>query len=270
MKEQNKNTSKKVDNKAQSKTNPEAPPEVNDKEKLSAYQRWRLRAIEKIEERLKHESKKIILLKFFAAPIVVLIGVIFLFIILNYSDFQLVGGFMIAYFFPPLGKESVIPLGITAGLDPILIALSVAFVDIFVALFLVWNYDFAKLIPYLGPWMEKVEKTGGKKFTEKPWLENLAFFGLVLFVMFPFQGSGGVATSIIGRAIGMNKLKVFLAICIGAVAGCLLIAYFGYMFISFFRNNLYQGLAVLIAITIILAIYVAFKYLKKNNTKKNN
>lgn len=268
MKEKSKNTSKKKNNKRQSKTNPEASSEVNAKENISTYQRWRARAKEKIEERLKHESKKIILLKFFAAPIVALIGILLLFMTIKYSDFQLVGGFMIAYFFPPLGKESVIPLGITAGLDPILIALTIAFVDIFTALFLVWNYDFAKLIPFLGKWMEKVEKTGGKKFTEKPWLENLAFFGLVLFVMFPFQGSGGVATSIIGRVIGMSKLKVFFAICLGGIIGCLLIAYFGYMFISFFKNNLYQGLAVLIAIAIILAIYVAFKYLKKNNNNQ--
>jgi uncharacterized membrane protein len=264
----NKNTSKMKNNKRQLNTKLETLSNVKTEKNLSIYQRWRTRAIVKIEERLKHESKKIIFFKFFAAPMIALIGILFLFMTLNYSDFQLVGGFMIAYFFPPLGKESVIPLGIAAGLDPILIALSIAFVDMFIALFLVWNYDFAKLIPFMGPWMEKVEKTGGKKFTEKPWLENLAFFGLVLFVMFPFQGSGGVATSIIGRVIGMSKLKVFLAICIGAVVGCLLIAYFGYIFIGYFKNNIYQGLAVLIAIAIILTVYVAFKYLKKDNNNQ--
>lgn len=235
------------------------------KQNLTRYQRWRLRAVEKIEQRLEEESKTTILLKFFAAPILVLVGVLLLFLLLDYDVFVKVGGLMLAYFFPPLGKESVIPIGIGAGLNPILIALVIAFVDIFVALFLVWNYDFAKLTPILGQWMEKVEKKGGKKFKESPWLENLAFVGLVLFVMFPFQGSGGVATSIIGRIIGMNKLKVFLAICIGAIVGCLLIAYFADLFIGFFKNNLYQGLAILIAIAIILGVYNGFKYFKKNN-----
>jgi lipopolysaccharide export LptBFGC system permease protein LptF len=231
--------------------------------KLSRYQRWRKRAVKKIEERLQEESKKMIILKFFAAPILVLSGVVVLFIILEYEVFIRVGSLMIAYFFPPLGKEAVIPIGVAAGVHPIVIALSIGFVDIFVALFLVWNYDFAKLIPFLGPWMEKVEKKGGKAFTERPWLENIAFIGLILFVMFPFQGSGGLATSIIGRIIGMNKIKVFIAICIGAIVGCLLIAYFADMFIGFFKNNLYQGLAILIAIAVILAVYNVFKHLKK-------
>jgi uncharacterized membrane protein len=232
-------------------------------EQLKKYQRWRNRAIEKIEDRLAQESKSMIILKFFAAPILVFFGVLFLYLILEYSVFLKLGGLMMAYFFPPLGKESVIPIGIGAGIHPILIALAIAYVDIFVALFLIWNYDFAKLIPFLGPWMEKVEKKGGKKFKERPWLENLAFIGLILFVMFPFQGSGGVATSIIGRVIGMNKFKVFLAICIGAIVGCLLIAYFADAFIAVFRNNWIQGLIFLIIIAIALAVYDIFKYWKK-------
>jgi uncharacterized membrane protein len=229
------------------------------------YPQWRARAEEKINTRLEEESKEIIILKFFAAPIIVLIGIVFLFLILEFGVFTHVGGLMLAYFFPPLGKESVIPIGVAAGLNPILIGLAIAFVDIFVAIFLLWNYDFAKLMPALGPWMEKIEKKGGDKFQKHKWLENLAFVGLVLFVMFPFQGSGGVATSIIGRVIGMNKYKVFFAICIGAVVGCLLIAYFSDYFIGFFKNNIYQGLALLIAIAIILAIYNVFKYLKNKN-----
>lgn len=219
-------------------------------------------------ERLKHDSWGMIVLKFFIAPLLGVLLVFILYLNFDFDTFSILGGWMLAYLFPPLGKESVIPLGIASGLDPLLIGLAVASIDILIALFLLWNYDFAKLIPFLGLWMEKMEKKGGKKFKEKPWLENLAFFGLILFVMFPFQGSGGLATSIVGRVFGINRYKVFLAIIIGAVVGCLLIAYFGYLFLEFFRNNLYQGLAILIAICIILAIYDAFKYLKKDQNDK--
>ncbi len=231
--------------------------------KLSAYQRWRKRVKEKIEERKKSESTKLILIKFFIAPIIVLIGAIFLYLSLDFETFKKVGIAMFLYFFPPAGKETVIPAGVAVGINPLTIALSIAFVDIFVALFLVWNYDFAKLIPILGPWMEKIEGKGGKQFKDRPWLENLAFFGLVLFVMFPLQGSGGVATSIIGRVVGMNKFKVFFAICIGAIVGCLLIAYFADAFISVFKNNLYQGLILLIIVAILLAAYNIYKYFPK-------
>ncbi|MCJ2533678.1 MAG: hypothetical protein LN364_00410, partial [Candidatus Thermoplasmatota archaeon] len=64
------------------------------------------------------------------------------------------------YFFPPLGKESIIPAGIAFGVDPIVMALSIAFVDVVVALFLVWNYDLAKKIPIIGKFMIKVEEKG--------------------------------------------------------------------------------------------------------------
>ena len=232
-------------------------------EKLSRYQRWRARAVAKIEERLERESKREIILKFFAAPIVVLMGAVVLYLILDLDSFYKMGGWMIVYLFPPMGKESAIPLAVASGLHPMVVAFSMAFVDMFVALFLLWNYDFAKLIPILGPWMERVEKKYEKKYEEKPWLEKLAITGLVLFVMFPLQGSGGVGTTIVGRIFGVNKFKVFGAICVGAVIGCLLIAYFSDFFISVFAKDLIQGLILLIIIAIGLAVYNIFKYRKK-------
>ncbi|HDM67005.1 MAG TPA: hypothetical protein ENG62_01285, partial [Thermoplasmatales archaeon] len=133
---------------------------------------------------------------------------------------------MLAYFFPPLGKESVIPMGIALGFHPLIMALSVAFVDIIVALFLLWNYDFAKKIPFIGPFMEKVESIGKTSSSKYSWVKPLRFIGIVLFVMVPFQGSGGLVGSILGRLIGMTPLNTFLAITTGSITGCLLIAYF--------------------------------------------
>ena len=235
------------------------------REQLSRFQRWKIRAHEKVEERLAEESKKMVLLKFFAAPIIACIGIAILFLILNYDTFLQVGGLMLAYFFPPAGKESVIPIGIGLNLHPILIGLSVAFVDIFIAIFLLWNYDFAKLLPILGSWMERSEKRGSTKFKDHPWMEKLAFIALILFVMFPFQGSGAIGTTIIGRVIGMDKYKVLVAIIIGAIVGCLLIAYFSDFFKMLFEKNIYFTLGLLIVIAIILGIYDWFKLRKKED-----
>ena len=233
-------------------------------EKQTKYQRWKRRAHRMIDERLKNESKKEILLKFFIAPIIILFVSLLLFIFLDLGTFTKVGGLMIAYFFPPAGKETIIPTGIGLGINQLLIALAIAFVDIVTAIFLLWNYDFAKLVPFVGPWMEKIEKKGGKQLKENSWLEKLAFFGLVLFVIFPFQGSGGVGTSILGRVIGMDKFKVVYAITIGAVTGCLMIAYISDYFISYFKNDIYMGLILLIIIATILGVYNVFKHLKKS------
>jgi uncharacterized membrane protein len=264
--------------KPSNKSNKEHEKKQNEEE-LTKYQRWKLRARAMINERLKTESKKEIWLKFFAAPILCVIAAIFLYLTLEYSTFTQLGGLMLAYFFPPLGKESIIPIGVGSGeitipiinqtivvekIHPMVMALSIAFVDIVTGIFLLWNYDFAKLIPFVGPWMEKVEKKGGKQFEENSWLEGLAFFGLVLFVMFPFQGSGGVGTSIVGRVIGMEKYKVLGAISIGAIIGCITIAYVAEAFIEFLDRNFYVGLIIFIIVIIIVAFYLIQKKRKEN------
>jgi len=179
---------------------------------------------------------------------------------------------MFAYFIPPLGKESIIPIGVTGGkvtvpfvggslvipkIDPLVMALTIAFVDIVVALFLVWNYDLAKKIPLIGNFMEKVEEIGKKSSSKYGWIKPLRFIGIVLFVMVPFQGSGGLVGSIVGRLIGMKPRNTFYAISIGAIAGCLLIAYFADAILNVFIRNFLSGALIIIMLLLIgLMIWV--------------
>lgn len=227
----------------------------NEVPKKTRFQLWKLRARKIINKRLEEDDKNWIVIKFFIAPIITIIGIFVIFLILDYDTFLIVGRWMVIYYFPPLGKEWAIPGAITEGAHPLEIALAIAFLDIITAVFLLWNYDFAKLIPWLGDWMERSEKKGKKKFDEHPWWENVAFVGVALFVVFPFQGSGGVGASILGRAIGMEKHKVVLAICVGAIPGCIFLAYVGEAIIGIFRDQILWGLIALIIIAVLLAIY---------------
>ncbi|KAA0005564.1 MAG: hypothetical protein FE038_00135 [Thermoplasmata archaeon] len=171
------------------------------------------------------------------------------------------------YFFPPFGKESVIPLGVfggnvtvpilnwhvqTVSIDPFIMTLSIAFIDIVVSLFIVWNYDLAKKIPLIGKFIIRVESLGKKTVKEYGWIKPLRFIGVVLFVMIPFQGTGGVVGSIVGRLIGMNPLETWLAVSAGAVAGCAILAYF-YKII--FGINIVLGLILMIVVFSAFAIY---------------
>jgi len=188
---------------------------------------------------------------------------------------------LIAYFFPPFGKETVIPLGVgvlkkglsipfinirvnPVSINPVSMALSVAFIDIIVALFLVWNYDLAKKIPLVGQFITKVEDKGKNVEEKYGWIKPLRFFGIVLFVMIPFQGSGGLVGSIVGRLIGMKPWNTMLAICIGAVVGCLLIALFAHAFLIFAEIN---TILTLILIVIIVVIIILYYTIKKKTTK---
>jgi len=190
---------------------------------------------------------------------------------------------MTIYFIPPLGKESIIPIGISGGevpipfintamnvpsIHPLLMALAIAFVDIIVALFLVWNYDFAKKIPLIGTFISKVERIGKTSSDKYGWIKPLRFIGIILFVMVPFQGSGGLVGSIVGRLIGMKPWNIFCAISIGAVSGCLLIAYFADVLRSVFIQNFLLGLLLVVILVIIGIMILAYKKTHANNTKK--
>ena len=159
------------------------------------------------------------------------------------------------YFFPPLGKESVIPMGIALGIHPILMALSIAFIDSVVSLFVVWNYDLTKKIPLIGGFINKVEELGKKGGKRYGWIKPLRFAGIVLFVMVPFQGSGGLVGSILGRLIGMKPWVTWVAVTTGAVTGCLLIAYFANILKSILIKNFILGLAIIIIMVIAFVLY---------------
>jgi uncharacterized membrane protein len=183
---------------------------------------------------------------------------------------------LIAYFFPPFGKETIIPLGVgvlkeglsvplinlhvdPVSINPISMALSVAFIDIVIALFLVWNYDLAKKIPIIGKFMIKVEEKGRNVEERYTWIKPLRFIGIVLFVMVPFQGSGGLVGSIVGRLVGMKPWNTFYAISIGAVIGCLLIAMFSTAFLIFAQINTTLTLILIGIIVAVIVLYFVFK-----------
>jgi uncharacterized membrane protein len=243
-----------------------------------------------ISKKVKHYST--ILAKLFI-PIILGLGVfgILGFVLTSIgeeSTWMILWPLIIAYFFPPFGKETVIPLGVgllQQGLDvpfinlhitggqihPILMALSIAFVDMVVALFLVWNYDFAKKIPLLGQFIQKIEDRGKLSEEKYGWVKPLRFIGIMLFVMVPFQGSGGLVGSIVGRLIGMKPWVTFLAISLGAIIGCLLIAFFARAFLIFAEINTTLTIILLVIIAIIALIYVFRKRIqgKKRSVKKN-
>lgn len=205
-----------------------------------------------------------ILVPFGIAGIVILT----LYVTLDWETFKNLGGIMLAYFFPPMGKESLIPAGILAlHLNPALVALSIAFIDIVSGLFLMWNFDLAKKIPIVGKWIINFEKTGAQILKKRPWFERLAFFGIVLFVMFPFQGSGGVGATILGRIMGFRPLKVWSAVIIGAVSGCLIMAYIVYYMgtalLRVYDIDFVKLLGIIIMFVVIVALYKAYRKYQK-------
>jgi hypothetical protein len=105
-------------------------------------------------------------------------------------------------------------------------AMTIALIDIETGLFMAYNFDLAYRIPVLGPWLVGFTRSGQDFIATHAWIRKLYLAGIVLLVGVPFFGSGGIRGSVIGRLLGMDQKQVFVAIVIGAVAGCLLIAIF--------------------------------------------
>jgi uncharacterized membrane protein len=234
--------------------------------------------MKKVENKNPYITLLIFLLPFAIAVLVMII----LYLLVEKESSGKLFLLMFAYFFPPLGKESIIPIGVGGGpltipilnqhiivpeINPIVMALTIAFVDIIVALFLLWNYDLAKKIPLIGKFMIKVENLGKNSSDKYSWIKPLRFIGIVLFVMVPFQGSGGLVGSIVGRLIGMKPLNTFFAISIGAIVGCLLIAFFADAILSVFVKNFLFGLLIMIILLIIGIMILIHK--RSKNINKN-
>lgn len=182
------------------------------------------------------------------------------FIFLDKHLFFVLGGFMLAYFFPPAGKESVIPIAISQGIPYYLIALSLTFIDSMVSLFLIWNYDYAKKIPFFGHLLRLVERRGRKVISQSRILSKFAFTALVLFVMIPFQGTGGAGATVIGRLIGMNPYKVLAAVVTGALLGTFLIGFLSSNILKYVKLGAFGVVVVILAA---IAAYNAYTYVKE-------
>jgi uncharacterized membrane protein len=225
------------------------------------------------------------LIKFFLPFVIAGLIIFILYIVVEKDAAGKLFFLLFAYFFPPLGKETIIPIGVTGGeltipilnryivvpsINPFLMAMTIAFVDIIVALFLVWNYDLAKKIPLIGKFIVKIENIGRNSSDKYNWIKPLRFIGIILFVMVPFQGSGGVVASILGRLFGMKPWNTFFAISIGAIIGCLVIAYSAETIKSVLVTNFMMGLLIIIILIIVGIMFLIYIRNKKNSIKENN
>jgi hypothetical protein len=175
----------------------------------------------------------------------------FLYFFLGPASFFIVTGLMVAYILPPAGKETVIPAGILLGIPWWVMALSIMMIDIETALFMGWNFDLALKIPVLGRVMASFIVKADQFIRDKPWLKKLYFTGIVVLVMMPVMGSGGIRGTIIGNLLGMAKIPLFLAIVTGAFIGCFGIALATVFLQELFLRSILLGTAVVAGIIII-------------------
>jgi hypothetical protein len=184
------------------------------------------------------------------------------FLIIPPDKTLILGGLMLAYYIPPSGKESLIPLGIALGIPWWLMASTLAFLDVVTALFMILNFDIVLRLPYVGPWVTKFLGSGAAFMAERPWLSHWRILGVAFFVFLPFQGTGGVGATIVGMMTGLTSAEILLAVGIGATAECLLFAIGSELIWRLILANFVIGVtvALLVIITAAAGMFMFIRY----------
>ena len=156
--------------------------------------------------------------------------------------FGIAFGAMIGYLLTPLGAEFWVPFSVILVLndgggvaEATWTVASIVLVDWFTALFLLWNFDLAERLPFLGKFIDKTEGRCRRFLAEKPWRQRLAAAALALYVALPVQMSGGVVGSILGRVMGIPRYRVFAIVAVSSAAGSFPIGALAYWLAS--RNE---------------------------------
>jgi len=171
----------------------------------------------------------------------------------SYQEFLVLAGLLFVYLVPPAGKETVIPVGIGLGVPWWLIAACTVTVDLCCSLFVALNLDLTLKIPVLGPFLGKFMAGGRAFLNARPWLERLSTAGLIIFVIVPFQGSGGVNATILGRVMGFTAQRAVGCVLFGSFVSSYAIALGADTVIALFRTDPVFGLCALGLIALLIA-----------------
>ncbi|MEA2053660.1 MAG: small multi-drug export protein [Candidatus Thermoplasmatota archaeon] len=125
------------------------------------------------------------------------------------------GALTVAYLFPPAGKESIIPAMLASGIPPWVVWGTMIIMDIVSAVIIAYNWWFPESIIKHVPLLDRGYELLHKK-AEKFRKRKLLTLSLVLFMVVPLQGSGGISTPILARLLGINAKKTIMIVFTGS------------------------------------------------------
>ncbi|HIJ07243.1 small multi-drug export protein, partial [Methanocalculus sp.] len=152
---------------------------------------------------------------------------------------------VLAYLATPIGRW-IIPVAIVAGFPWWYAGLTVLILDAVGALFMAWNFQHLFTLPRIGPYMHGLVLDVEAMIAEKPWMERLTAFTLLLYVTLPIQGAGSLMGSAIGRLIGIDPWKVFWIMVVGSAIGSFGMAFGSDALRIFLIGNIATGVTVLL------------------------
>lgn len=192
---------------------------------IKKYYAWKKYAKAELEKIRGKESLKLILIKFFL-PII--LSFVAAFIIYQtgpelYTKLLYLLGF---YLFTPLGISVGIPFGVGLEINILIIVAFMLLVDCLCSMFIIWNLNYIKILPFFGKIVKKIEEKTALMLKKNGRIEKLEFLGVLLFVIIPLYWSGAIIGSFVGKILSMKPWKIWVAVIIGSLIRLTIIALF--------------------------------------------
>lgn len=111
--------------------------------------------------------------------------------------------------------------------SPGVLAATVVYAELGTALVMMANMTVLYRTPYLGARLAAAHEAGWYVLRAHPWMRRVAELGIMVFVAAPFQGTGAVVGTLLGRVLGLSRVATLACIGVGSGLGCLLLAALG-------------------------------------------
>lgn len=210
---------------------------------------------------------------FFIPIIVSTVFIVMIWLALEPDMFLIIGVLLLGYFISPFGREVLIPVTVISllglhgmsqmFLDIALVVIVMLFVDVMCSIFLLWNLDLLKYLPVFGKWITGIEEFGRRKLRKSRRRRQNIFLALTGYMALPFQGSGGIMSTIIGMLTGLSKRRIWLAVWIGSFIGSLTITILsfsvGRLMIDIFGSAAWYAVGLLILAGIIIYLVLGYR-----------
>ncbi len=123
-------------------------------------------------------------------------------------------------------------IGISLGMNPIILLILLVFISSQSSLIVSSNYDLLEHPSLLGTGMKKLRKRAGKVIKNKELGENAGYLSIFWLMFLPVYGTGPLVMTLVGRLLDLNWKKVWGTITLSALTRFSLITglvYLGYI-----------------------------------------
>jgi len=148
------------------------------------------------------------------------------------------------------GAHPDAPLGVwwLAGL--------VVYGDLGTTLVMMANMTLLYHTPFIGQRLVRIHEASWYMLRAHPWMRRTAWLGVAAFVAAPFQGTGAVGGTLLGRLLGLPRLATLSATAAGSMTGCTAVALLGTYARERIQAIARNPVAAVLAVVITIGLFV--------------